>query len=199
MPIISGLKAMTAWPRHYDEHVAVCTVLEAGMFCAGGRAWKLQSGFRSIGFLSCQGALAIRQVLGHSFQACAQRRHAHARTTQKLRLQGVTWTPACALHPPKVCVPAAKLSHADVASVLCCCALVLWLPSAPRGEQLGLYWPTPLQPQPSWPGRGMACPGEWLSGGGLLLLIQKHEILILLKSGDMVLYFRLHLGVCAGW
>lgn len=166
MPIISGLKALAAWARHPAEHVAVCTVL-------GGGGAACQGPETAVWFQERQ----LSELQRASLPVLGLWPHARCLATHpRLVLREGMLTPAlhrssgctgdvdarlCSPPPEGLCVPAAKLSHAAAASALCCCTSALRLPSsAPRGVQLGPYWPTPLQPQPQPQPAGPA--GEWL-------------------------------------
>lgn len=172
MPIISELKARAAWARHPDEHVALCTVLGGGVPRA--RAQKLQSGFRSLGFLSCKGHHSQSWGPGHTPGAwplipglCSEKACSRPHYTEAL-IARVTWTPACALHLRRVSASLRPSSATQPQP----------LPCAAARRRSGF---------PPQPGRGMAhgqerSPPHALGNGsqeaGLLLLLQEHEILI---------------------
>lgn len=174
MPVISGLKALVAWARHPDEHLAVCTVLGGGVPCARARGRETAVRFQERRLSELQ--RASLPVLGLA-------------THPRLVLRGGLLTPAlhsssgcrgdvdagCALHLRRVSWSLWPSSVTQPQPLLCAAAPRL-PSSAPGGEQLGPYWPTPMQPlpQPSWPigsGHSQECsfarPGKWLSGGGL--------------------------------
>lgn len=183
MPIISELKARAAWARHPDEHVAVCTVLGGGVPRA--RAQKLQSGFRSLGFLSCKGHHSQSWGPGHTPGAwplipglCSEKACSRPHYTEAL-IARVTWTPACALHLRRVSASLRPSSATQPQPLPCAAARrrsgfppqhpdeCSWVHTdrLPCSRSRGL---PARQGNGAWPGaQPTARPGEWLSGGGL--------------------------------
>lgn len=137
MPIISGRRALVAWAHGYLHSPG-----RRGCRVPGPGAWKLQSSFRSTGLLSGKGhhsqsrGPATHQVLCHSSQACAQRRHGHAHTTLSSGCR-VMDTHLCSSPPEGPCGPAQSRSHS-----LCLVRLRLGALASLRSTQRRAAWPT---------------------------------------------------------